>query len=92
MLKYESSTATAQEDTIASTVRKSLVSIQSSKKNAHEVKHNMPYIVRLYKYYWDKDTKTVKHESILPTSIKESKLQELEKLLSIKLKKRGTQK
>ncbi|MEM3870994.1 MAG: hypothetical protein QXE05_00290 [Nitrososphaeria archaeon] len=48
----------------------------------------MPYLVRLYRYYRDKSTKTVKHESILSASIRESELQELEKLLSINLKKR----
>jgi len=52
----------------------------------------MPYLIRLYRYYWDRDRKTVKHESLASASIEEDQLQELEKLLSIKLKKRMRQK
>jgi len=50
----------------------------------------MPYLVRLYRYYWDKNIKRIKHESIASKSLSEKEFLELEKLLSIGLRKGKT--
>jgi len=52
----------------------------------------MPYLVRLYRYYWDRDLKRLKHESIASKSLSEKEFLELEKLLSIGLRKGTTPK